>query len=298
MPMTVITVTNAPASLRGDLTKWMQEIAVGVYIGNFNARIRDNLWQRVIESVGKGQATISYAYRNEIGYQFDTYRTQRENVNYDGIPLVLLPLEQKANMDDLSKGFSNAAKFRRSKKFSSPKRDDSVRQSNYVVVDIETDGLHEFHNKIIEVAALKVVGNKKSSFRRLITYNDILPKDIIQLTGITDELLQKNGVPIEDALEEFRIFIGDSIITGYSVDFDIRFINQYLTSLGYPKLTNKSVDLLRFIKKKNMFLSSYRLEDVLMSYGIDEDVEHRAMSDVLVIHELAVKVNGFMDSLN
>lgn len=298
MPMTVITVTNAPASLRGDLTKWMQEIAVGVYIGNFNARIRDNLWQRVIESVGKGQATISYAYRNEIGYQFDTYRTQRENVNYDGIPLVLLPLEQKANMDDLSKGFSNAAKFRRSKKFSSPKRDDSVRQSNYVVVDIETDGLHEFHNKIIEVAALKVVGNKKSSFRRLITYNDILPKDIIQLTGITDELLQKNGVPIEDALEEFRIFIGDSIITGYSVDFDIRFINQYLTSLGYPKLTNKSVDLLRFIKKKNMFLSSYRLEDVLMSYGIDKDVEHRAMSDVLVIHELAVKVNGFMDSLN
>ena len=33
MPLTVITVKNAPQALRGDLTKWMQEIATGVYVG-------------------------------------------------------------------------------------------------------------------------------------------------------------------------------------------------------------------------------------------------------------------------
>ena len=36
MPFTVITLTNVPNSLRGDLTRWMQEIATGVYVGNFN----------------------------------------------------------------------------------------------------------------------------------------------------------------------------------------------------------------------------------------------------------------------
>lgn len=40
MPLTVITLKNSPPSLRGDLTKWMQEISIGVYVGNFNTKIR------------------------------------------------------------------------------------------------------------------------------------------------------------------------------------------------------------------------------------------------------------------
>ncbi len=67
MAMTVITISNAPMSLRGDLTKWMQEIATGVYMGNLNPRVREELWERVAESVGQGQATLCYAARNELG---------------------------------------------------------------------------------------------------------------------------------------------------------------------------------------------------------------------------------------
>ena len=59
MPLTVITVKNAPQSLKGDLTKWMQEIATGVYVGNFNTKVREELWRRVKENVGDGEATIS-----------------------------------------------------------------------------------------------------------------------------------------------------------------------------------------------------------------------------------------------
>ena len=73
-------MSNAPVSLRGDLTKWMQEIATGVYIGNLNSRVREELWERVTQSVGKGQATLSYATRNELGYQFMTHRTKQINV--------------------------------------------------------------------------------------------------------------------------------------------------------------------------------------------------------------------------
>lgn len=60
MPLTVITLKNVPPSLRGDLTKWMQEIATGVYIGNFNSKIRDNLWKRVKEISGCGEVTLSF----------------------------------------------------------------------------------------------------------------------------------------------------------------------------------------------------------------------------------------------
>ena len=46
-----------PPSLRGDLTKWCQEIQTGVYVGNVSARVRERLWQRINDNIGRGEAT-------------------------------------------------------------------------------------------------------------------------------------------------------------------------------------------------------------------------------------------------
>lgn len=119
MPLTVITVKNAPVSLRGDLSKWMQEIATGVYVGNFNSKIRDKLWDRVISNIGKGEATISYYCRNEIGYRFDTFNTERFVIDVDGIPLVFVPNPESAKKHNIQHGFSNASRNRKWRKFSS-----------------------------------------------------------------------------------------------------------------------------------------------------------------------------------
>lgn len=54
--MIVITLSKTPMSLRGDLTKWCQEIQTGVYVGNVNAKIREQLWQRIEKNIGTGEA--------------------------------------------------------------------------------------------------------------------------------------------------------------------------------------------------------------------------------------------------
>ena len=51
--MIVITLSKTPASLRGDLTKWCQEIQTGIYVGNVNAKVRDLLWERVQKNIGQ-----------------------------------------------------------------------------------------------------------------------------------------------------------------------------------------------------------------------------------------------------
>lgn len=119
MPLAVITVKNVSPSVRGDLSKWMQEIATGVYVGNFNSRIREKLWDRVKASVGKGEATISYYCRNEIGYSFDTFNTERFVVDFDGIPLVFVPNPDKVGEYGTKRGFSNASRNRNWRKHSS-----------------------------------------------------------------------------------------------------------------------------------------------------------------------------------
>lgn len=146
MPLTLITLTRVSNSLRGDLTKWMQEIAPGVYIGNFNVKVRERLWQRIQENIGDGQATITYAYRNEIGYKFETINTQREAIDLEGLPLVLIKTkEENQEPQELKKGFSKAAQIRKARKYSQVNKNKWTK--NYVVLDIETDGLD--YKKII-----------------------------------------------------------------------------------------------------------------------------------------------------
>lgn len=139
MPLTVITMTNCPLSLRGDLTKWMQEIATGVYVGNFNSRIREELWKRIEDSVGNGAVTMSFSSRNEIGYDFKTIHSHREVVYLDGLPLVSIPSNDMAE-GDIKYGFSDAAKFHNARKFSNVRSRKNINISSNL---IENDLVNE-----------------------------------------------------------------------------------------------------------------------------------------------------------
>ena len=59
--MLVITLTNCPPSLRGDLTGWLFEINTGIYVGNVSARVRDELWKRICNNIKNGNATMVYS---------------------------------------------------------------------------------------------------------------------------------------------------------------------------------------------------------------------------------------------
>lgn len=295
MPLTVVTLTNAPKSLRGDLTKWMQEIATGVYVGNFNVKVREKLWERIVENIDDGQATISYAYRNEIGYKFDTINTQREAIDYDGLPLVLIR-EKVGTKKDINKkkGFSKAAKFRKAKKFSQTKKKENT---PYVVLDIETDGLDYKKDNIIEIGAIKLEGKEEKYFQSLVKVNKKLPNTIKKLTKIDDKMLEEDGRDLKEVLEELVDFIGAYPIVGYNLKFDIMFINKSLKKLNKEKLLNKKYDLLNYVKKEKKFLSSYKLENVVKEYGIEKDQTHRALEDAKLTYELSDKVNKFQEDL-
>lgn len=294
MPVTVITLKKSTPSLRGDLSKWMQEIATGVYIGNFNARIREQLWQRVIQNVGKGEATLSYACRNEIGYDFKTHNTDREVVYFDGLPLVNLPVSNVADQNEFKLGFSNASKFHRVKHKKTVCNQDSRLHRPYVVIDIETEGLDSKKHDIIEIAALLVERDQVTMFSSLVNTGRPLNEEIVDLTGITNQDLIEKGKPIEEVLLEFLDFLGEQLVVGYGVAFDIEFLNKALEKIGKSVLSNQIVDLRRLVKKEKMFLSNYKLETILSAYGIDKKVPHRALADSKLIYELSTKVNLFL----
>ena len=293
MPFTVITLKKVPQALRGDLTKWMQEITTGVYIGNFNTKVREKLWKRVKENVKDGEATLSFSYRNELGYQFDTHNTSFSNIDMDGIPLVFIPNENVDEKREIKHGFSNAAKFRNAKRYMAHKT--KLDSKDFVIIDIETDGLDKDKDSIIEIGAVKSVGGRISEFQSLISCEGILPKHIVAMTGINTNMLKTNGRSEEAVLKDFKDFIGDLDIIGYNVSFDIEFIDIALSKFELEKLKNKRYDLMKFVKNEKLFLSNYKLQTVIKEYGVGDEVPHRALEDARLIYKLALKVNKFRD---
>ena len=115
--MVVITLTDCPISLRGDLTKWLLEINTGVFVGNVSGRVRDNLWLRIQKEVQSGKATMVHSARNEQRLSFKIHNSQWEPVDFDGIKLLLRPSPSRVKkLGDARLGYSKASKYRRAKR--------------------------------------------------------------------------------------------------------------------------------------------------------------------------------------
>lgn len=154
--MIVITLTKTPQFLRGDLTKWYQEVQTGVYVGNVSARIRDLLWDRIMKNIGNGEATMVYNTNSELGYQMETTRKDYQVIDYDGIPLMM---HLNTTPGPVKHGFSNAAKFHRAKvmRHRTDRKKAHKLQKQVTAIDLETTGLKVATDKIISIGAVKKI---------------------------------------------------------------------------------------------------------------------------------------------
>lgn len=287
--MIVISLNKVPPSLRGDLTKWCQEIQTGIYVGNFSAKIRDLLWQRITKNIGSGVATMVYNTNNELGYTFRTTRTDYEVIDLDGIPF-MKSLKETAKLS-LKHGFSNAYKYHRARKSKSLSTIIHKESKNYVSIDLETTGLDPDKNEIISIAAIKDENNEVKQFYELINIKHNIPTSISKMTKIDNNLLDKDGIDLSVALRELCEFIGNATIIGYNIQFDIQFLVRACQKTNIPILKNKSIDLMGIIKRNDLFLDNYRLSTVLKKYGIKSKGAHNSLWDAQATYELFLKLN-------
>ncbi|BDR60574.1 type I-E CRISPR-associated endoribonuclease Cas2e [Lactobacillus xylocopicola] len=285
--MIVITLTKVPPSLRGDLTKWCQEIQTGVYVGNVTARIRDLLWDRIMRDIGNGQATMAFNAKNEFGYQVKTTRPDYQVRDFEGIPLV-----KRLNRVDVpvKHGFSKAAKWRKAKA-GMQKHYSIESQDRFVTLDIETTGLDPTKDQIISISAVKRnADGTKEHYDAFVKIDQRIPESIVKLTGISNESLKDQGIELSKALHGLKIFVERLPLIGYNLSFDDRFISTGFKTINEEGLSNKLIDLMPIVKKKNKFLDDYKLGTVLEKYKIENSRPHEARSDAEATLSLAEKL--------
>lgn len=105
--------------------------------------------------------------------------------------------------------------------------------TRYVIFDLETTSADPDAAEILELAALRVQdGQETGHFHRLIS-GVTLPREVAQLTGLTAEDLQRDGVSAAQALQEFLAWLGDDALLAHNgVRYDGPVLRRALDAAG------------------------------------------------------------------
>lgn len=162
-------------------------------------------------------------------------------------------------------------------------KDINLKDAVYVVFDIETTGLSQTYDNIIEIAAHKVYqGGIIDSYEVFVNPRMPIPPKIVELTSITDEMV-KDAKPIEDILPEFLDFCKDTILVAHNAKFDVGMIYRDMERLNYPKEDFPVIDTL------NLFRAGYyeetkafNLKALCKYFKVKQEHHHRAIDDTRV----------------
>jgi CRISPR-associated protein Cas2 len=92
--MVVLVLESVPASLRGELSRWMLEPHPGVFVGHLSGMVRDLLWYKCCAKVRSGGVLQIWTTNNEQRFTMRCFgNTKREIVDFDGLQLIRIPAE-------------------------------------------------------------------------------------------------------------------------------------------------------------------------------------------------------------
>ena len=161
-----------------------------------------------------------------------------------------------------------------------------IKIKDYCVLDIETTGLSRFKDDILEIGCIKIRDHKIiDQMSVLINPHKPISPYITSINHITNEMVQKEGIELEEALIRLYDFIEDDCLVGHNLSFDMGFIRQKSSeSLGLS-FDHVQYDTL-MLSRKRIRCENYKLSTVCRYYNIQNKTAHRALSDVIATYQV------------
>ncbi|MFC9790917.1 DEDD exonuclease domain-containing protein [Rhodococcus sp. NPDC127528] len=176
--------------------------------------------------------------------------------------------------------------------------DTPLRETTFVVVDLETTGSRSGEDAITEIGAVKIRGGEVlGELATLVDPGRTMPPFIVELTGITSAMLV--GAPrIERVLPSFLEFARGAVLVAHNAPFDIGFLKAAAAQcdLRWPPF-----QVLCTVKLARRVLSreeapSVKLSALASLFAVSTRPTHRALDDaratVDVLHGLFERVGN------
>ena len=159
----------------------------------------------------------------------------------------------------------------------------------YAVMDLETTGFnHAKGDEIIAAGAVIVKGHEiegDKTFHQLVYPYREVPENVLKLTGIQRDMLV-GRLGFFGVLIEFLDFIGNSVIVGHNIGFDLGFINPKLKKYCRTKIKNRTLDTIALADALHIPVKSYSLDNLVAYYGIEAGERHTAIGDAFLTAQL------------
>lgn len=166
----------------------------------------------------------------------------------------------------------------------------------FVVLDIETTGVHYVNgDKITEIGAVRIVDGKiVDKFQTLVNPQVKLTEEIINLTGITDDMLV-DAPTFDKVIPDLYKYVDGACVVAHNLEFDYKFIKYMAKDCGYV-FKNEGIDTLALSREVVRGLKNYKLNTVCGHFGI-EFQHHRALSDAHATAKLFLELIAIKKSL-
>ena len=160
-------------------------------------------------------------------------------------------------------------------------KDYDLLNQEFVVFDTETTGFTPYNDQIIEIGAVKIKnGEIIDRFDELINPGRKLPDKIVELTNITDEMLEGKDTE-ENVTKRFKEYIGDLPMVAHNAKFDIGFISAAYNKYNLGEFTNTVLDTMSMARMLYPNWKNHKLSTLVKQLEVpwDEDAHHRADYD-------------------
>ena len=120
-----------------------------------------------------------------------------------------------------------------------------------IVIDTETTGLsYKTGDRIIEVGCVELINHvaTNNSLQFYCKVDKEISEGAQRITGITNKFLSDKKY-FNDHCDELLRFIDNDPLIIHNADFDVGFINNELSLIGRPKLSNQVVDTVSLARK-------------------------------------------------
>lgn len=157
----------------------------------------------------------------------------------------------------------------------------------FVVVDVETTGGKAATSSLTEIAAARYRGGEQiGTFQTLVRPEGPIPPFITALTGISDSMVA-DAPTVPSVLPSFLEFVGDAVLVGHNLRFDLSFLNHALEATGRPRLSNDTVDTLALARRLvGDVVANCKLGTLAHDLRLPNRPSHRALNDVLATGDL------------
>ncbi len=157
----------------------------------------------------------------------------------------------------------------------------------FVVIDLETTGGSAADCAITEVGAVKLKGGEcLGTYQTLVDPGCAIPPEITVITGITQAMVMR-APRMEAVMPSLLEFIGDGVIVGHNIRFDIGFLNAALAQQGRPRLPHRSIDTLALARRLlRDEVPNCKLGTLADRLRLPHTPSHRALDDALATGDL------------